>query len=132
MEYEPLSAEERRVFEWIGKHVEAMVCFWFGEVMSDCGIGTDHELHTILATLEQYPKRVGSHIAIVKAIYPEEEHGEGAFEVSSHAGRAWAEYCAWEREHLCPRCARPLLKRVTVLRCQDPDCRHEHDWQAMP
>ncbi len=125
MAYEPLSPQARAVFEWIAGHLASKVCFWFAEVKSDCGIDSDHELHTILMTLQEYPKRVGSHRSIVKAIYPEEEHGEGAFEVGPHADRAWSEYCAWESEHLCPDCRKPALEKVTILRCKG--CGHEHD-----
>ena len=132
MEYEPLSAEARRVFEWVAGHVESKVCFWFAEVRRDCGIGSDHELHVILTTLQAYPERIGSHWPIVKAIYPEEQHGEGAFEVSVHAGRAWEGYRSWEQEHLCPECGKPQLRKVTVLRCENPACRHEHDVRATP
>lgn len=128
MECERLLPDKARtVFEWIGTRADPTLLFWFGEVKRDCGIDTDHELHTILALLEQYPQRVGSHWPIVKAVYPEEEHGEGAFEAGAHAARAWEQYCAWEREHLCPQCKKPLLKKLTVLRCQDPECGHEHD-----
>jgi len=104
MEYEPLSAETRRVFEWIAGHIKSKVCFWFEEVQRECGIANAHELHVILMTLQQYPKSFGAHWRIIKAIYPEEQHGEGAFEVSVHAGRAWAQYLSREREHLCPEC----------------------------
>jgi len=125
MECEPLPTEARRVFEWIAKHVESKVCFWFSEVKRDCDIATDHELHTLLTTLQQYPKRVGWHGSIVKAIYPEEEHREGAFEVSAHADRAWARYQSWEQDVVCPICRAAALKKVAVLRC--PKCGHEHD-----
>ena len=132
MDYEPLSAEARRVFEWIAGHVESKVCFWFPEVRRDCGIGTDHELHLILVALQAYPERVGSPWSIVEALYPEEQHGEGAFEVSARAGRAWADYCSWEREHVCPECGRSQLRKVTVLRCHNPACEYEHDMLAAP
>jgi hypothetical protein len=125
MEYEPVPAQVRSVFEWIARHVESKVCFWFAEVKGDCDIDSDHELHTALATLQEYPGRVGSRWTIVRAIYPEEEHGEGAFEVSTHAARAWAEYRTWEDVRLCPACRKPALEKVTVLRCTA--CGHEHD-----
>ena len=127
MEYEPLSAEARSVFEWIAGHAESKVCFWFAEVRRDCRIGSDHELHLVLLALQEYPKRIGSHQPIIEAIYPEEQHGEGAFEVNAHAPRAWAEYRAWEQERVCPECGKPQLREVTVLRCENPACRHEHD-----
>ena len=130
MQYEPLPAQARTVFEWIAKHVESKVCFWFAEVKNDCGIDSDHELHTALMTLQEYPGRVGSHWPIVKAIYPEEEHGEGAFEVCAHADRAWAEYRSWESEHLCPACHQAALEKVTILRCTA--CGHEHDHSRQP
>ena len=132
MEYEPLSADARKVFEWIAGHGESKVCFWFAEVRRDCDINSDHELHVILTALQEYPKRVASHLAIIKAIYPEEQHREGAFEASVHASRAWAEYCSWEQKHLCPECGQPQLREVTVLRCQNPACRHEHESSAAP
>jgi len=132
MEYRPLSADVRRVFEWVAGHAASKVCFWFAEVERDCGIDSDHGLHAILTTLQEYPKVAGLHWQIVKAIYPEEQHGEGAFEVSAHADRAWAAYCCWEQERLCPRCKKPQLRKVTVLRCQNPECNHEHDLVVEP
>jgi hypothetical protein len=130
MEYVPLPDHARTVFEWIAGHVESKVCFWFAEVKDDCGIDSDHELHTALTTLQEYPGQVGSHWPIVKAIYPEEEHGEGAFEVCAHADRAWAEYHSWESEHVCPGCHKPTLEKVTILRCTA--CGHEHDLSRRP
>ena len=131
-EHEPLSPEATRVFEWIAGHVVRKTCFWYAEVKRHCNIASDQEVHAILEVLQDYPDRVKSHHRIVKAIYPEDQHEEGAFEVDPHADRAWAAYSEWMAEHCCPMCNKPSLQRVSVLRCQNPECDHEHDAPAAP